>query len=344
MILDHFRAENIAPPGTGHIGVFKDGKKVGRIDLGSLTPPDRSKMLYSFGVLTDVEVMDTEDHASNQAFKKALEHLGADKDIAFICISGDLTETFGVGNEQRKKEAYSKYEDIVAQYNNKPIFAISGNHEQWRYNCDDPDCTDADCPKIDHPKLMKDHVGVDQCCYSFEYGDDVFIMAGCWMFWFNDVYQVQCQTKEDMDFIRGVMDASRNKRVFYFQHIYPDHNAPEYNIDTVTGHGYFPMSFYRHYKNMSIFHGHKHGRFDLQENDINANYSIWQGFRSVHTAACSGDDTGGVGSGYIVDVYKDGYHLRGMNFLTGEAIPIANYWIDTKLVTVADEYTYTEQE
>ena len=38
--------------------------------------------------------------------------------------------------------------------------------------------------------------------------------------------------------------------------------------------------------------------------------------------------------GYVVDVYKDGIHLRGRDFVKGEFLPIASYWLDTTLQTV----------
>ena len=38
--------------------------------------------------------------------------------------------------------------------------------------------------------------------------------------------------------------------------------------------------------------------------------------------------------GYVVDVYKDGIHLRGRDFVKGEYLPIASYWLDTKIVKI----------
>lgn len=35
--------------------------------------------------------------------------------------------------------------------------------------------------------------------------------------------------------------------------------------------------------------------------------------------------------GYIVDVYEDGIYLRGRDFVKGEFIPIASYWLDTTI-------------
>ena len=45
--------------------------------------------------------------------------------------------------------------------------------------------------------------------------------------------------------------------------------------------------------------------------------------------------------GYVVDVYKTGIHLRGRDFVKGEFLPIASYWLDTTLQNVAAG-TYTD--
>ena len=38
--------------------------------------------------------------------------------------------------------------------------------------------------------------------------------------------------------------------------------------------------------------------------------------------------------GYVVDVYENGIHLRGRDFIKKEFLPIANYWLDTTLQNV----------
>jgi hypothetical protein len=44
--------------------------------------------------------------------------------------------------------------------------------------------------------------------------------------------------------------------------------------------------------------------------------------------------------GYVVDVYENGIHLRGRDFVKGEFLPIASYWLDTTLQTIpAGTYT-----
>lgn len=45
--------------------------------------------------------------------------------------------------------------------------------------------------------------------------------------------------------------------------------------------------------------------------------------------------------GYVVDVYPDGIHLRGRDFVKGKFLPIASYWLDTTLQTV-EAGTYSD--
>ena len=94
------------------------------------------------------------------------------------------------------------------------------------------------------------------------------------------------------------------------------------------------------YPNVIFFHGHSHLRFELQEEDERANYDHNFGCHSVHIPSLASPregnnaNTGWVNvfaesEGYIVDVYENGIHLRGRDFVKGEFLPIASYWLDT---------------
>ena len=94
------------------------------------------------------------------------------------------------------------------------------------------------------------------------------------------------------------------------------------------------------YKNTVFFHGHSHMKFELQQEDEKANYSEAFGYRSIHipSLAVPRDIVDGAltniyadSEGYVVDVYEHGIHLRGRDFVKGEFLPIASYWIDTTL-------------
>lgn len=329
---DKFITENVAPAGSRHIGVFKGGKKVGRIPLGSLTPPPRHKRLYSFLLLSDPHIGETK--VGNDAFIKAMEYYGNSHDLSFCCITGDLIVYKSPDDPKRvelQDAALAEYKKIIDEHSQgKKIYALGGNHEVWHQE--------------EMPEMLKKYSGIHNNWYSFEHGNDLFVMMGVWEYFYqknNPSYQVQLMSYEDIKGVREIMGKNRNRRVFFMMHMPPEKNLPECDIGDVKEYGYFPLSFFKHYKNASIFHGHTHHRFQAQEESKDyAGYSETLGFKSVHIAALEGDATGGVGSGYIVDVYDDGYHLRGMNFVTGQEIAIGTYWVDTTLVDVSEEYTY----
>ena len=191
---NHFIPANTAPSGARDIGVFRDGKKVGRIPLGSLKPPDRSKRLYSFGVLSDMHVGEApysdpvpEKYYGN--FIAALEFLGSDPDVSFIVNCGDLIvfET----DSSLLEPLFAKYAELVAAHaQGKPVFAVSGNHEALYETIRHGD----GIKSYPMAELMQQYAsckGVDnqfwdgskaRAFYVVERGNDVFIFLNCYRF------------------------------------------------------------------------------------------------------------------------------------------------------------------
>jgi hypothetical protein len=136
-----------------------------------------------------------------------------------------------------------------------------------------------------------------------------------------------------------------------FQHVRPDDacgNALgiyEYDIWGGVEQRVFE-SLLRHYKNTIFFHGHSHLKFDLQHYSTLANIDKVFGCWSVHipsiTVPRSTDsvvnparvELYAESEGYVVDVYPDGIHLRGRDFIKGEFLALPSYWLDTTLQTV----------
>ena len=99
-----------------------------------------------------------------------------------------------------------------------------------------------------------------------------------------------------------------------------------------------------HYPNIIWFHGHSHTAFDSQEDNDLANYDKKFGIHSIHIPSLSvpreyeaSDYVSkySESEGYVVDVYENGIHLLGRDFAKGEFLPIASYWLDTTLQTIA---------
>ena len=321
----NFIRENIGILNARRIGIYdSNGNRVGQIPLGSLTPPNDKKKLYSFGALSDVHIV---YNTATSDFQKALTYLNDDIDVAFTCIAGDLTD-------DGTAEQLSQYKAVVDAYSaDTPVYAIAGNHEKYSTQS----------------TLLSQYTG-QPLYYSFTHGNDVYLMLGCYS-WSNDgVF-----TTEYLQWIYETLEANRNKRCFIFEHVFPwgDSGNPNglYGFDMFTGtKGSVFQSLLKHYKNTVLFHGHSHTKFDLQEVDEKANYSEALGYKSVHIPSLSvprdivGSELSNIyadSEGYVVDVYENGIHLRGRDFVKEEFLPIASYWLDTTLQNIP-EGTYTD--
>ena len=327
----HFIPQNVAPKNARRIGVYNEkGNRVGQIPLGSLTFPDAGAKLYSFGALSDVHIQYDTAQAD---FQRALEYLNAQEDVAFTCVCGDLTSN-GTSAE------LTTYKNAVQMYSpNTPVYAIMGNHDV-RSNLMDS---------------IQDYTG-NPLYYSVSHGNDVFIFVGNVADWTTAVLSTA-----ELQWLYETLEANRNKRCFLFEHIRPTEGCGNalglYQRSGTTDWGGATGAVFEsllsHYKNIIFFHGHSHLKFYLQEYDKLANYDKIRGSHSVHVPSISVPrdsdwalDPSAVvvyadSEGYVVDVYKNGIHLRGRDFIKGEYLPIASYWLDTTLQTVAAG-TYTD--
>lgn len=320
---DCFIPQNIAPPDVRRLVLYDEqGVRVGIIPLGSLSfPADAGEKLYSYGALSDVHITYT---TAADDFKRALSFLNDDEDVSFICICGDLTED-GTATQ------LAQYKAIVDSHSpDTPVYAIAGNHESY----DGTPVTD---------EKIQPYTG-QPFYYSFTYGDDVFLMCGCYSSTGGQVF-----TDAELQWVYETLEENRNKRCFVFFHVFPwgdsGNACDKYAYgDIFSGtRGTVFQSLLKHYKNTVFFHGHSHMKFELQEMDEKANYNDMLGYRSVHipSLAVPRDiinsmllDIYAASEGYVVDVYANGIHLRGRDFVKGEYLPIASYWIDTALQTV----------
>lgn len=322
--------QNVAMPDDRRIGVYNArGNRVGFIPLGGLTFPQEGKKLYSFGALSDVHYQyDT----APEDFHRALTYLNETEDVAFTCICGDLTS----GGTAAELTAYKNAVDAYSP--DTPVYAIMGNHDV-RANLMDS---------------IQDYTGHPNY-YSIVHGADVFIFVGNVADWTTDVLSTA-----ELQWLYETLEANRNKRCFLFEHIRPTEGCGNalglYQRSTTDWGGTCGTVFeslLTHYKNIIFFHGHSHLRFYLQEFDELANYDHIRGTHSVHVPSIavprdsdwavdpSTTDAYAESEGYVVDVYPNGIHLRGRDFVKGEFLPIASYWLDTTLQTV-EAGTYTD--
>ena len=342
MAYTDFIPQNIAPIGAKRIGVYNSkGNRVGQIPLGPLTPPAPAKKLYSFGAMSDIHL---QEQTAQDDFRAALEYLNGTEDVAFTCICGDLTNN-GTASEL---QVFKNYIDTYSA--DTPVYAIAGNHEA---PSNDNSVTAESAIVGLGFDALRPYTG-QSLYYSFTHGDDVYIMVGEWAWSYKWPFSIA-----EMQWLYQTLEANRNKRCFVFQHLlsfdgsgnpYPGAN-PTTDIlgaETTVRYSNIPgrifLSLMRHYKNCIWFHGHSHTSFECQEGNPMANYDQVYGIHSVHIPSLAVPreyaESGYVkryseSEGYVVDVYEDGVHLRGRDFVKGEFMPIASYWLDTTLKTVA---------
>ena len=324
-----FIPENIAPNNVKKIGIYNSkNERLFGIVLGNLGRPKKGKRLYTFGALSDVHLQKSTGQAD---FQKALTYLNEVEDVEFTCICGDLTEN-GTATELQE---YKNYVDTYSA--DTPVYAIAGNHEG--YNADNIQ------------SIIETYTG-HPLYYSFTHGDDVFIMVGNKSSSWGQLF-----TTAELQWLYETLEANRNKRCFLFQHVRPDDSCGnafgiyDYDIWGSTEKTVFE-SLLKHYTNVIFFHGHSHLKFYLQYGSDVANIDQKFGRYSVHIPSLAvprdGDASGASSrtevysdsEGYIVDVYTNGVHLRGRDFIKDEFVPIASYWLDTTLVDIpAGTYT-----
>lgn len=325
-----FIPQNVAPKNARRIGIYNtQGNRVGQIPLDSLTFPDVGAKQYSFGALSDVHYQ--YDTGAND-FHRALTYLNDTEDVDFVCICGDLTVNGTDAELLQYKTAVDTYSPDT------PVYAVFGNHDTYQglYNS------------------TETYTG-QPLCYTLTQGDDVFIMMGIISGYSGDVGTLFTQAM--LQWLYEQLEANRNKRCFLFQHVLSQKGSGDvlsiYPHTKLSGaEATVFESLLSHYPNTIFFHGHSHMRFELQEYGETANYDNVFGCHSVHipslaiprdvdTAGTSYENIYAASEGYVVDVYKTGIHLRGRDFVAGEFLPIASYWLDTTLQTVAAG-TYTD--
>ena len=313
-----FIPQNVAPEGFAKIGLYNaKGKRMGGIDIGGLAVQNVGRKLYSFGAISDVHL---QSNTAKDDFEKALNYFNRN-DISFVCICGDLTDSGST-------EQLTEFKQCVENFK-KPIYAISGNHESYS--------------GLDIPSVIQTYTG-KPFYYSFEQGDDVFIMLGI-----KNEYDLF--TDDELQWLSETLETNKNRRCFVFQHVF---NGKENQVVCGNPYGLYHNycwnnetqtaifeSLMGRYTNAIFFHGHSHFRFNMQsKNCTYANIDRSKGYWSIHipSIAIPREDANGDGTaeyytdgseGYVIDVYKNHIVLKGRDFAKGVYLPIATYCLDT---------------
>jgi hypothetical protein len=340
----HLIPQNTAPSGATSIGAYDgSGNKICSIALGRLTPPNKEK-LYSFGVVSDIHLY--KDGVAwitwnpNEKFDNALTYF-ENEGCAFCIVCGDLTQTgfYSRTNDSDPSTTYfdvtqfAKYKEICDNHT-LPVYALMGNHESYY-----------EMPITANLGLMEAYTGKGTLSYTIAQGDDLFIFLG-------QPSGSKPMSDEALQWLYETLETNRNKRCFVFVHPYIEEDSGDpldlrensifdyWGIKT----GVF-MDVLRHYKNVVLFHGHSHMKFECQELDSAANYTAKNGFKSVHVPSLSrprginvADGTtpykDAESQGYVVDVCDDFILLHGWDFINNKPLPLGTYKIDTPLQTI----------
>ena len=328
---DKFIPQNTAFTDTKRIGLYdSSGNRIVSIHLGNLAlPSNRGIKLYSSGLIADIHIGES---TADEDYERALTYFNDTVD--FVCECGDLIHGITSAKAQEQIQQY-----IECRKSAKiPVYACSGNHDG------------AYVTNVE--SVISTYTG-KPLYYSFEQGNDIFIFVGNVSSTNGSLF-----TKAELQWLYETLEANRNKRCFLFQHVRPDDacgNALGIYVYDVWGGTEATVfeSLLRHYHNVILFHGHSHLKFDMQQYselaNIDRNFGCW----SVHipslglprtTASLVNPSITSVyadSEGYMMDVYKNGLHLKGIDFIKGEFLPIASYWLDTTLVNIPEK-TYVD--
>lgn len=331
VVYKDFIKQNKMPKEATKIGVYDGDSKV--IDFpipttNKINSAILGEKLYSFGAIADIHLQYDTAQAD---FQKALTYLNENESVAFTCIAGDLTSN---GSAEQLKQ----YKNYIETYSpNTPVYAVTGNHEGYNSNIAD---------------IIEEYTG-HPLYYSFDHGNDVFIMVGVKSSSGGSLFTV-----EELQWLYETLEENRNKRCFVFQHVRPQDGCGNafgiYNYDIWGGTEQTVFeSLMSHYHNVILFHGHSHLKYYLQYGSEIANYDNIFSCHSVHISSLAvprdGDVTGANSrqeiyadsEGYVVDVYENHIVLRGRDFVLDKFIPIAIYQLDTTLQTI-EEKTYID--
>lgn len=330
----HFIQQNIAPPGAKRIvALDSSGKTACTIPLGGLTPP-KEEPLYSFGLISDIHLYPIAEVVWHPHTKlgNALTFFES-QGCAFAAHCGDFTQTgltldsADTGLDTRQ---FEQYQSICAAHS-IPVYAVCGNHES---------ITNKDAYAMKNQReLLLQYTGND-LYFTVEYEGDLFIFVGQpnWNVVMDDA---------EFSWLKETLESNTNKRCFVFIHAYIEEDSGDpmdYRENSIfenwgeTKKQAF-MDLMASHKNAVLFHGHSHTMLECQQYDKTANYTERNGFKSVHVPSLSlpryldfetekALEDANASEGYIVDVYPDGFHLRGWDFIGNAPSPLGTMWLD----------------
>jgi len=268
--------------------------------------PQLGEKMYSFGAMSDVHIS-TSTSSSAENFELALsmyENLGVD----MVCISGDLTDSGSAGEINR-------FNSICADHPNVSVHFCCGNH--------DKSVTDAD---------WQAYFGRSRN-YELIHNDDVFLFMSLD---YDYSSSSSCYT-EGLAWVTEKLARYKGARVFLFMHFPPSGysgliEGQYYGFSSSATQDDELITLLNTTKNVTVFHGHSHYAFDVQNHsdamnvyrfnasDVNlihvpsVAYTRDKDMEDIRGSEC-----------WLVDVYEKGFFITGYNIKTGEAVGYTEY-------------------
>ena len=320
------------------------------------------KLLYRFGVLSDIHLKDEsfgkDDADSLNDYQRALSFF-KNNGVDFVCVNGDIvasswtSSTAVAGNAPAEWLAelrlFKEYNDTYMP--DTPIYATSGNHDAniWGYSHAANGMQQTVSVYGDGTKTAEqvwEEVVGSPLRFKFEEGDDLFLFVPMYYWHYAQLFR-----QSDLNWLKEELEANKDRRVFLFFHL-PLNNTYDVNGDgmsaTSTNYKLPEMrEIINSYPNVIWFTGHTH--YDLwreggtqPDGTPYENPNVYQSGDSmtmVHVPSCSyirrknslGNTVRDYGSsqGLIVDVFEDKIIVHGVDFAKGGAfIPAATYIIE----------------
>lgn len=326
---------------------------VGNISVGTQEEPIE-KVLYSFGVLSDIHVKnenrdsDVTDTKAN--YIRALNFYKRNN-ANFVCVAGDIIWNGGKGvpelenSIQYWSDEVQLFKALNDEYFNNAetgqcVFATTGNHDaslrgyaHGDYGLNETATYYKD-GTMTGEEAWTDIVGTS-LNHAVVKGDDVFLFVG--MYYWN---YVSWDKKGDDDFknwLARQLETYKDKRVFLFFHPYmigtfdnllgnlSDEGVP---MGKTTGSASRFEPLVKSYKNVVWFSGHSHIDMACEGNANFENPNTYQSGESmtmVHIPSCAFlrklDSTGtsytrkyGTSQGLWVDVYANKIVVKSIDF------------------------------
>lgn len=323
--------QSAAPPGAKRIVAYdSSGRRLASISLRGLTRPSGGR-LYAFGLVSDMHL-----------YKAPVEwHPDSKLDVVLSyfegegCVMcahcGDITQTgfYNEGDAENLDPAQFAAFKQVCDAHSIPVYGVCGNHESYVV------------PITNNLAELAEYTG-HGLYFSVKQGNDIFLFLG------QPAGSIP-MSDEALRWLYWQLEEHRNQRCFVFVHPHMSSGNPAgaYTSNPVFDWWGEKTDVFKrllsHYRNTILFHGHTHTKFVCQEQDPEANYSVRDGFRSVHVPSLSRPrdvvdgalvSRDGESYAYLVEVFEDRVALNGRNLVSGIWVPTGILMLDTTLVEI----------